>query len=100
MHGFMIKNRKDKTVAKVVNIEKQTEDEDEKAYKAGYEFCLNSGILKQMKALWDEFEKQCKDQAKLSACDEDVFIDGAAYSVADMVYDEIVMLDEEEGEED
>ena len=94
-----LKNRKDKTVAHVVNIEKQTEDdENQKAYQAGYEFCENSGLLKQIKDSWDEFEKQLADQAKLAGVDEDAFIDGAAEALADMVVDEIVMLDEEEGE--
>lgn len=96
-----LKNRKDKTVAKVVNIEKQTEEEEAaKAYQAGYEFCANSGLLEQIKGLWAEFEKQFTDQAKLAGVDEDTFIDGAACALADMVDDEIVMLDEEEGEGD
>lgn len=86
-------------MAEVHDIDQQTDEQLNKAYQSGYEFTKGSGILEQIKGLWDEFEERLADQAKLAGCDSDSFVDGAANAVADMVDEEIVMIgDEEEGE--
>lgn len=92
-------------MAHIVNVDKQTEDERlEKAFMDGYEFAKTSGLLEQIKGLWDEFEKKLADQAKLAGHDEaaeDAFVDGAANAVGDLVDEEITLVDDEdEGEGD